>query len=117
MGIVELPQRAFGLEAAGVVRRIGSEVKTLKVGDRVVCSERQAFSTLITTLELLCVKIPDVLSFNEAATMLILYTTVIHSLINIGGLANRQVSEINSCCALMLTMCISLCLYIVHAAE
>lgn len=94
MGIVELPERTLGLEAAGVLRRVGPEVKGLKVGDRVACLERHAFSTLITSHELLCVKIPDPLTFNEAATMLIPYATAIHSLITVGGLAKGQVRTI-----------------------
>ena len=94
---MELPHRAFGLEAAGVIRRIGSKVTGLKIGDRVACLERHAFSTLIITPELLCVKIPDVLSFNEAATMLIPFATVIYSLVNVGVLVTGQVSEIDSC--------------------
>ncbi|KAI4228292.1 MAG: hypothetical protein L6R36_001722 [Xanthoria steineri] len=90
MGIVELPERVFGLEAAGIVRRIGPQVKGLKIDDRVACLERNAFSTLVTSSELLCVKIPDFLTFNEAATMLIPFATVIHSLITLGGLEKGQ---------------------------
>lgn len=94
MGIVELPERTLGLEAAGVVRRVGPQVKELKIGDRVACLERHAFSTLITSHELLCVKIPDSLTFDEAATMLIPYATAIHSLITVGGLAKGQVRAV-----------------------
>lgn len=96
MGIVELPERVFGLEAAGTVRRIGPQVKGLKIGDRVACLERHAFSNLINSSELLCVKIPDSLTFNEAATMLIPYATVIHSLITVGGLTKGQVCEVHA---------------------
>ncbi|KAL8826449.1 MAG: hypothetical protein Q9191_003792 [Dirinaria sp. TL-2023a] len=39
LGIVELPVRMFGLEAAGIVSRVGTDVSPneLKVGDRVAC--------------------------------------------------------------------------------
>ena len=93
MGIVELPDRVFGLEASGVVRRLGPEVKGLRIGDRVACLEKHAFSTLITGSESLCVKLPETLTFDEAATMIIPYVTVIHSLITIGGLVEGQVSR------------------------
>ncbi len=66
-------------------------MKGLKIDDRVACLERNAFSTLVTSSELLCVKIPDILTFNEAATMLIPFATVIHSLITLGGLEKGQV--------------------------
>lgn len=67
MNIFQVPQgRVFGLEGAGVVRRIGSQVKTLCVGDRVAIVDRNMLATTVTTLEILCVKLPDNLDFEEA---------------------------------------------------
>ena len=92
MNIVQLPRgRVFGLEAAGVVRRVGSQVKTLHVGDRVAVVEHNTFATTITTLEVLCVQIPDDLSFYEASTMFFPYITAMHSLMDVGGLVKNQV--------------------------
>lgn len=93
MKIVELPERVLGLEGAGVVRRLGSQVKTLRVGDRVAMIERGVFSSVVTTLEILCVKLPDDLDFNEASTMFFPYVTAMHSLMTIGGLERGQVSD------------------------
>jgi NADPH:quinone reductase-like Zn-dependent oxidoreductase len=93
MGIVELPVRQFGLEAAGVISRVGSGVKEFKVGDRVACLKKQSFTTYFTVGEFACAKIPDELSFDEAACMLVPYTTAIHSLINVGRLEKGQVSD------------------------
>jgi NADPH:quinone reductase-like Zn-dependent oxidoreductase len=94
MGIIELPERVFGLESAGVIRHVGPDVKDLKVGDRVACIENRAFSTSIRTTQSFCSKIPHTLSFIEAATMIIPYTTAIHSLITVGGLVKDQVSRV-----------------------
>lgn len=92
MNIVKLPQgRVFGLEGAGVVRRTGSQVKTLRVGDRVAVVEHNMFATTVNTLEVLCVKIPDDLGFNEASTMFFPYITAMHSLMDVGGLEKGQV--------------------------
>lgn len=92
MNIVQLPEgRVFGLEGAGVVRRLGSQVKALRVGDRVAVVEHNMFATTVTTLEILCVKIPDDLSFNEASTMFFPYITAIHCLMDVGGLEKGQV--------------------------
>lgn len=92
MNIVQLPQgRVFGLEGAGVVRRIGSQVRTLRIGDRVAVVEHNMFATTVTTLEVLCVKIPDNLSFNEASTMFFPYITAMYSLMDVGGLMKGQV--------------------------
>lgn len=91
MKVVELPIFALGLEGAGIVRRIGSHVKSLRVGDRVAMIGRGAFSTFVTTLEILCVPIPETLSFHEAATMFFPFLTAMHSLISVGGLEKGQV--------------------------
>ncbi|KAL9132080.1 MAG: hypothetical protein Q9217_000116 [Psora testacea] len=98
MNIVQLPKRAIGLEGAGVVRRIGSQVKTLRVGDRVAMVERGVFSSLITTLEMLCVKLPDCLDINEASTMFFPYVTALHSLKTVGCLEKGQTVLIHSAC-------------------
>ena len=92
MGIVELPERQFGLEAAGIVTRVGADVKNFKVGDRICCLKRHAYSTYLVVQEAFCEKLPDRLSFDEAASMLMPYITAIHSLINVGRLEKGQVS-------------------------
>lgn len=90
--------REFGLEAAGIITRVGADVTTdeLKVGDRVFCLKKQAYSSYITTPTVFCTRIPDNLSFDEAASMLMPYVTAIHSLINVGRLAKGQVSDHDS---------------------
>ncbi|KAI0900051.1 fatty acid synthase S-acetyltransferase [Annulohypoxylon nitens] len=98
MGIVELPIRQFGLEAAGIVTRVGADVKDLKVGDRVCCLKKHAYSTYIVSQDMFCFKIPDRLSFDEAASMLMPYVTSIHSLIKIGRLEKGQSVLIHSAC-------------------
>ncbi|XDG09180.1 hypothetical protein ABKA04_008795 [Annulohypoxylon sp. FPYF3050] len=98
MGIVELPIRQFGLEAAGIVTRVGADVKDLKVGDRVCCLKKHAYSTYIVSKDMFCFKIPDRLSFDEAASMLMPYVTSIHSLIGVGRLEKGQSILIHSAC-------------------
>ena len=94
MNVVQLSKgQVLGLEGAGVVRRIGSQVKTLHAGDRVAVIEHSMFATTINTLEALCVKIPDDLSFYEASTMFFPYMTAMHSLMDVGGLEKGQVSS------------------------
>lgn len=96
MGIVELPIRQFGLEAAGIVLCVGSNVKDLKVGDRVICLKKHAFATRFTVKEFACAKIPDALSFDVAATMLVPYVTALYSLVDVGGLEESQVRGLTS---------------------
>lgn len=92
--MVELPVRQFGLEAAGIVTRVGEGVdpREFSVGDRVFCLKKQAYSTYITTPTIFCTRIPDHLSFDEAASMLMPYVTALHGLVNVGRISKGQVS-------------------------
>ncbi|KAK3317264.1 putative polyketide synthase [Cercophora scortea] len=101
LGIVELPVRLFGIEAAGIVTRVGANVSPddLQVGDRVVCfCRKDAFSTYTTTLAAVCARIPDSLTFDQAGTMLIPYFTAIHSMVNVGRVSKGQTVLIHSAC-------------------
>ncbi|KAI0096719.1 fatty acid synthase S-acetyltransferase [Nemania sp. FL0031] len=98
LNIVEFPIRAFGLEASGVVTRVGSNVKSIAAGDRVVCLKKQTFATKIVVEELACSKIPDGLSFDEAGSMIFVFATAIYSLMNVGGLRKGQSVLIHSAC-------------------
>lgn len=92
MGVVDATKKGIGLEGAGIVRGVGPEVKDFKVGDRVILFEHGCFSTRIAISAKLCAKIPGDLSFEEAATLPCVYSTVIHSLLTIGRLEKGQVS-------------------------
>jgi len=73
---------------------VGADVDPgeLKVGDRVFCLKKQAYSSYITTPTVFCTRIPEDLNFDEAASMLMPYVTAIHSLVNVGRLVKGQVS-------------------------
>ncbi|KAK6196628.1 putative secondary metabolism biosynthetic enzyme [Pestalotiopsis sp. IQ-011] len=98
LGIVELPVRHFGVEGAGVITRIGSDVKAMNVGDRVLFLHRGCFVTSAIVPEHACARIPDKLSFDEAATMTFAFATAIYSLVNAGGLEKGQSVLIHSAC-------------------
>ena len=51
-----------------------------------------AFTTTLCTLESLCAKIPDELSFADAATMPCVYGTVVHGVLDVARLEKKQVS-------------------------
>jgi len=75
------------------VRKVGPEVKHLKVGDRVLCCTDGSFSTTWSMSELFCAKMPDSLSFEEAATIPLVYGTVIAGLMDLAKLSKGQVSH------------------------
>jgi NADPH:quinone reductase-like Zn-dependent oxidoreductase len=96
MGIVDGPKDKLGLEASGVITRVGSAINHVKVGDRVIAMDIGCFATRKMVLGQLVVRIPEDLTFEDAATMPAVYTTVIHSVINLGQLAKGQVREIST---------------------
>ena len=120
MKVIEFPKCVIRIEAQGVVRRIGTEVKNLQVGDRVAMVDRGVFSTTVITLEILCAKIPDSLDFDEASTMFFPFATAMHSLMTVGGLEKGQVSVETERFYPLITQTLmsrSLCSFKVHAVE
>ncbi|KAJ6183837.1 hypothetical protein N7519_005138 [Penicillium mononematosum] len=98
MGIVEAKDNEFGHEGAGIVRRIGTEVQGLKVGDRVMFVGSCLFGTQLVLSENLCEKIPGGLSFNDAASMPCVFSTSIYSIFDVGNLKKGQSILIHSAC-------------------
>ena len=70
----------LGLECAGRVERVGSAVKTMKVGDRVMAFAKNAFSTHVTTPVGVAAPIPNDLTFEAAATIPVAFLTAYHAL-------------------------------------
>ncbi|KAF6220309.1 hypothetical protein HO133_003441 [Letharia lupina] len=104
---VEIETRAVGLNFKDVlmsmgivdlVKRVGPEVKHLKVGDRVLCCTDGSFSTTWSMSELFCAKMSDSLSFVEAATIPLVYGTVIAGLMDCAKLSKGQTVLIHSAC-------------------
>ncbi|KAL0930356.1 polyketide synthase [Colletotrichum truncatum] len=98
MGIVDPISSKIGLEAAGIVREVGPEANELVPGDRVFILGGGGFSNGITVSEKLCVKIPDTLNFEEAATMPCVFSTVIYGLLDVGRLEAGESVLIHSAC-------------------
>src|ERR1700753_3458925 len=87
----------LGLEVAGVVRKVGADVRDVSVGDRVLAMPPSACAkTAVVVPSSLVQHIPDNLSFKDAATMPICYSTAIESLINLGQLEKGQSVLIHS---------------------
>ncbi|KAL4887827.1 polyketide synthase dehydratase-domain-containing protein [Aspergillus ambiguus] len=85
MGVLSFGPKSvpLGVELSGVVSRAGSKVTNVTVGDRVCAiAVEGCFSTHALLVDLLVHKIPDQLSFEEAATMVACYTTVFQALMD-----------------------------------
>ncbi|KAH8650845.1 hypothetical protein BGZ60DRAFT_534031 [Tricladium varicosporioides] len=101
MGIISLgePHVNLGLEVVGIVQRIGHEVTKVVVGDRVMAfTIRGGFSTNVILAEHHVFKIPDSMSYEEAATIQTTLGTVIYALLDIGRLSKGQTVLIHSAC-------------------
>ena len=93
MGVIEISTRGLGCDASGVVRRVGSAVTELKPGDRVLTVSAGSYATRLQRPALAFTKIPDSVTFADAATMPTVYMTVIHSLLNLCNLQKGEVSN------------------------
>lgn len=94
LGIIASPEdSSLGIELSGIVRRAGSRVTNVSVGDRIFAVGAGGFfaSTVIIPSSLV-VKITDNLSFEDAATMPACFGTVLRSLMEVAQLEKNQVS-------------------------
>ncbi|RDA88225.1 hypothetical protein CP532_0333 [Ophiocordyceps camponoti-leonardi (nom. inval.)] len=93
MGIIDSPQGNLGFEASGVVKRIGTAVTNVKVGDRVMAMSTKCFSTQLRAHHQLVFPLPHGISFEDGASIPVAFLTVVHSLINVGQLKKGQVGS------------------------
>ncbi|KAG4273107.1 acetyltransferase [Fusarium proliferatum] len=109
MGVVEATGVGIGLEGSGVITKVGASVSGLQPGDRVFYLADNCFSTQLTISAQRCAKIPSKLAFEDAATMPCVYATVIHSLLDVGGLRPGQSILIHSACGGIGIAALNLC--------
>lgn len=87
-----------GIEGSGVVRRVGSGVHNLQVGDHVILASAGLLCTQKVLPADACLKLPSNISLQDAATVLCVFTTAIHSLVNMGNLQKGQSVLIHAAC-------------------
>ena len=85
---------SMGNEAAGIVSRVGPDVKDLKVGDRVVylcgIESTGCFHTFGRVDQNVVVKIPNHMSYEVACGLPCVYATVIYGLVDAGRLEKGE---------------------------
>ena len=82
-----------------VLSRGLAHLSNIRNGDRVVCLKKSAFTKYLCVPEFACAKVPATVGLEEASSMLVPCTTAIDSLINVGQLAEDQVSLIHDACS------------------
>ncbi|KAL0933408.1 polyketide synthase [Colletotrichum truncatum] len=89
----QLDETIMGYECSGVVTRLGPEAQKhsgFKVGDRVCAILRGHWATRVLINWSCAVRIPDSMSFEEAATIPMVFATAHHGLFDIGRLAKDE---------------------------
>ncbi len=84
---------AWDLRYLGLLPALARKVRNVAVGDRIMgLSWEHCFSTHPLLRSALCVKIPDDLSFEAAATMPSVYVSALQALVHVGRLRRGDVS-------------------------
>ncbi|KAK3356488.1 reducing type I polyketide synthase [Lasiosphaeria hispida] len=86
MGIVPENEHLLGLEGAGIVRRVASDVTKFKLGQRVVVFEKGTFANRIIATTERTHALPDSMTFEEASTLPAVYLTSMYSLFHLANL-------------------------------
>ena len=79
----------MGSECAGIIVQAGDNTG-LSVGDRVVTAALDSYRTVLRTRKEIVVKIPDWMSFIEAASFPIAFCTALYSLIYVARLQKHE---------------------------
>lgn len=88
MGLLRQPY--LGVECAGVVSSIGSQVTTLAVGDRVCAVTHGAYSTFARCPDTSAAKIPQDMGYDIAASIPVAYCTAYYGMIELARLARGE---------------------------
>ncbi|OQE82653.1 hypothetical protein PENNAL_c0035G03199 [Penicillium nalgiovense] len=97
MGVVDDSPTSMGIEASGIVMKVGPNVQNLAIGDTVMLlSAGGCFASPIVVSEKMCAKVSDDIPLEEAATMPCVFSTVIHCLLNVARIERGQSVLIHS---------------------
>ncbi|KJZ72361.1 hypothetical protein HIM_08287 [Hirsutella minnesotensis 3608] len=96
LGIVPENEHLLGLEGAGVIRKVGSKVDSYRVGERVLVHGKGSFANRNRVPKENVFLLPEWLSFEEAATMSIVYFTAVFSLMETAHVKKGQSVLIHS---------------------
>ncbi len=86
LGLYPGKAQFLGLECAGEITAVGSDVKDFKVGDLVIAIAPNSFSHYVIADARLAIHQPDNLSFSQAATIPVTFLTAYYTLINLARL-------------------------------
>ncbi|KAK3319476.1 putative polyketide synthase [Cercophora scortea] len=86
----QMADTALGLDAAGIVRRVGSSVTKFKVGDKVIMCAFGAHRTFHRAPASFCTHLPEGMSFEEGASIPVVHATAWNALIRVAKVQKGQ---------------------------
>ncbi|KAE8834902.1 hypothetical protein PTNB85_06235 [Pyrenophora teres f. teres] len=81
-----LAENKLGVDGSGIVTRVGTAVTDFKVGDKVMTASCDTFATYVRFPAKGAIPIPSDMSFEEAASMPLIFLTAYYSLVTAGGI-------------------------------
>ncbi|KAJ0418662.1 hypothetical protein BJY00DRAFT_314811 [Aspergillus carlsbadensis] len=103
----------FGLEGSGVIRRVApGAIRDLKPGDRVALLTTGTFRTRFVVHSRYCIRVPEHVSLEDAATMPSVYITACYCLVHLARLHKEETVLIHSACGGVGLAAIRVCEYI-----
>lgn len=90
MALGDLAEYKLGVDAAGVVTRVGAGVTGLRVGDRVMTASCDTFATYVRFPAQGAIPVPADMSFEEAASMPLIFLTAYYALVTAGQLVRGE---------------------------
>ncbi|KAF5636495.1 polyketide synthase [Fusarium sp. NRRL 52700] len=85
-----LAEDKLGVDASGVITCVGSAVTDFKPGDRVMTASCATFATFVRFPAKGAITIPAHMSFEEAASMPLIFLTAYYSLVTVGNLVKGE---------------------------
>lgn len=93
MGVVPAAKDNFGIEASGIITRVGEGVENFAAGDKVVVMSPGTLASRIVVDAYQVVHLPSNMSLEEAGTIAVAYSTASMALIEKGNLRRGQVRD------------------------
>jgi acyl transferase domain-containing protein/NADPH:quinone reductase-like Zn-dependent oxidoreductase/SAM-dependent methyltransferase len=85
-----LNERKLGVDAAGIVTRVGKAVTDYRVGDKVMTASCDTFATFVRFPAAGAIAMPEGLSFEEASSMPLISLTAYYALVTMGRLERGE---------------------------
>ncbi|KAK4494800.1 hypothetical protein PRZ48_014156 [Zasmidium cellare] len=85
-----LNENKLGVDVAGVVTRVGDDVKDVKIGDRVMTASCDTFATYVRFPMQGAIPMPHDMSFEDAASMPLIFLTAYYALVTAGQLQKGE---------------------------